>query len=80
MEILVNESCVMKKSYNMKNWQKVMEFCDQSWNVDVFVLEFYKICAFFADIGKFTISVENLYSPTLSAKCHHCEISTERWS
>ena len=24
---------VMEKSWNMKNWPKIMEFCYQSWNV-----------------------------------------------
>ena len=28
---------VMEKSWKMKNWPKVMEFCDQSW-------EFYQFC------------------------------------
>ena len=23
---------VMEKSWNMKNWPEVVEFCDQSWN------------------------------------------------
>ena len=41
---------VMEKSWTMKNWQKVMEFRDQSWNFYISVPEFYSICAFFADI------------------------------
>ena len=38
---------VMEKSWNMKNWSKVMEFCDQSWNFNNFAPEFYQICIFF---------------------------------
>ena len=32
---------VMEKSWNMKNWPKVMEFCDQSWNFTNFAPELY---------------------------------------
>ena len=39
---------VMEKSRNMKNRQKVMEFCDQSWNFTSFAPEFYPICTCFA--------------------------------
>ena len=28
---------MVKKSWNMKNWPKVMEYCDQSWNYTKFV-------------------------------------------
>ena len=30
----------MEKSWNMRNWQKVMEFSDQSWNFTNFAFEF----------------------------------------
>ena len=30
---------VMEKSWNMKNWPKVIEFCDQSWNFTNFAPE-----------------------------------------
>ena len=43
---------VMEKSWIMKNWQKVVEFCDQSWNFTSFAPEFYQICALSADIKK----------------------------
>ena len=29
---------VMEKSWNMKKWPKVMEFCDNSWNFINFAL------------------------------------------
>ena len=35
---------------------KVMEFCDQSWNCTNFPPELYQICAFFANIKKFSSS------------------------
>ena len=35
---------VMEKSWNLNIWQKVMEFCDQSWNSTKFVPEFYQMC------------------------------------
>ena len=34
----------MERLWNMKNWPKVMEFCDQSWNFTNFVTEFYQNC------------------------------------
>ena len=40
----------MEKSWDMKNWQTVIEVCDQSWNFSNFVPEFYLNCAFFANI------------------------------
>ena len=38
---------VMEKSWNMKNWPKVMEFCLQSWNFTNFAPKMYQICVFF---------------------------------
>ena len=35
---------VMQKSWNMKNWPKVMEFCDQSWNFTNFKIK-HLFCA-----------------------------------
>ena len=55
----------MEKSWHMKNWQKVMAFCDQSWN---FASKFYQIRASFADIKKSSISLESLYLPNLFRK------------
>ena len=56
----------MEKSWNMKNWQKVRAFCDQSSN---FASTFYQIRASFADIKKSSISLESLNLLTFSAKC-----------
>ena len=41
---------VMEKSWNLNIWQKVMEFCDQSWKSTSFTPEFYQICAFFCQL------------------------------
>ena len=51
----------MEKPWNMRKWQKVMEFCYQSWNFTNSGPDFYQICAFFADIKKFGISLVFLY-------------------
>ena len=56
---------VMEKSWNMKNWQKVMKYCDQSWN---FAPELYQICALLADIQKFIIGLESPHFLTFSTK------------
>ena len=64
----------MEKLWNKKNWQKVMEFCDWSSNYTNFAPELYHICAFFADIKKFSISLQSLYFPAFSAKCRECKI------
>ena len=47
----------------MTNWQKVLEFCDQSWNFTYFGPEI-DILALFADMNKF--SLESLHFPYLS--------------
>ena len=41
---------VMGKTWNLKKWQKVMEFCDQSCNFTNFATKFYQIVALFAKI------------------------------
>ena len=60
---------VMEKSWNIKNWPKVMEFCDQSWNFTDFVPELYQICTFFATTKKLSIHVESPHFPMFSTKC-----------
>ena len=57
-----------------------MEFCDQSWNPPILLLNVTIFCAFFAHIRKFGISLESLHFLTFSAKCHECKICAERWS
>ena len=59
---------VMVKSWNMKNKQKVWEFCDQSWNFTNFAPEFDQNYAFFADVKKCSISRKSAF-PTFSGKC-----------
>ena len=58
----------------MKNWHKVMECCDQSWNLYMSAFEFYKMCAFLADIQKFSISLESLHFPTFFVKMSQRQI------
>ena len=59
---------VMEKSWNMKNWPKVL--CDQTWNFTNFAPKIYKICTCFATTKKLTIHVESLHFLTFYAKCH----------
>ena len=42
-----------------------MEFCDQSWN---FTPEFYQICTLFADLEKFSISLDSLHFATFFSR------------
>ena len=60
----------MKKSWNMKNWPKVIELCYQSW-------KFTKCTKFmfFATAKKLSIDVESLQFLTFSAKGHESKIS-----
>ena len=64
---------VMEKSWNMQNCPKVMEFCYQSWNFTNMSPKLYKICKFFANTEKLSISVERHFS-VFSAKCRECKI------
>ena len=48
---------IMEKSWNIKNWPKVMEFCDQSWNFTNFVT-----------IKKLSSDLEILHFPAFAAK------------
>ena len=59
---------VLEKSWNIKTWQKVNEFCKLSWNLTIFTLEFDTINAVFVAIKKFSISTKSLYFPNFSAK------------
>ena len=59
---------VMEKSWNMKNWPKVIEFCDQSWNLTNFAHNF------FVTIKKLTSNLESLHFLMFSAKCRVCKI------
>ena len=56
---------VMEKSCNMKNWPKIMEFCDHSWNYANFVPKFYQICV---TAKKLSRNLESPHFLTLSAK------------
>ena len=75
----------MEMSWNMKNWPKVMEFCDQLWNLTNFVPELYQrhtcigpslyqICIFFVTTKKLSSDLESLHFPTFSAKRPKCKI------
>ena len=59
----------MKKSWNIKSWEKLMGFSDKSYDFTNFAPEFYQICTIFADIKKISISLESLHFTTFSAKC-----------
>ena len=39
----------------MKNWQKVMEFCDQSCNLPILTLNFTKFVLFLLTLGNFAL-------------------------
>ena len=62
---------VMEKSWNMKNWPKVMEFFNQSWN---FAPKFYKICMFLVTTKKLSSNLESPHFPMFSGKCRECKI------
>ena len=60
----------MGKSWNMKNWPKVMESCDQPCNFTNFALILYQICTIFAITRKHQCTnVESLYFLMFSAQC-----------
>ena len=59
---------------NMKNWPKVMEFCDQSWNFTNFDPKFYQNCIFFVPATKLSSNLESPDFPTFSAKYCKCKI------
>ena len=48
---------VNEKSWNMKNWPKVMEFCYQSRKCNNFAPKMYQICILFAVTKKLSIDV-----------------------
>ena len=66
---------VMEKSWNMhmKNWPKVKEFCDQSWNFINFALELYQICIFVVTTKKLSNDLESHFL-MFSTKSHKCKI------
>ena len=66
---------VMEKSW--KNWPKVMEFCDQSWNFTNFAPKFYQICIFFVTAKKLSSNLESPHFQTFSAKYCKCKIVRE---
>ena len=65
---------VTKKSWNMNDWAKVMEFCDQSWNFTNFAPEMYQICIILVTTKKLSSHLESLHFPKISAKRHNCKI------
>ena len=64
---------VMEKSWNMKNWPKVMRFCDQSWNFTNFAPELYQICIFSVTNKNLSSNLESLHFLTFSAKRWECK-------
>ena len=65
---------VMEKSWNMTNWPKVMEFCDQSWDFTNFPCRFYQICIIFVTAKKLSSYLESLHFLMFAAKCRECTI------
>ena len=64
----------MKKSWNMKNWPKVIEFCNQSLNFTNFASKLCQICNFLVTAKKLINDLESLYFPKFSAKCRERKI------
>ena len=64
---------VMEKSWNMKNWPKVMECCDQSWNFTNYAPKFYQIYMFFVTAKKLISNLESPHFPMFSTKCRECK-------
>ena len=65
---------VMEKSWNMKSWPKVIQFCDQSWNFTNFAPKFDQICISFVTSKKLSSNLENPHFQTFSAKCRKFKI------
>ena len=66
---------VTEKSWNLyKDWPKVMEFCDQSWNFTNLAPNFYQICMNFATTKKLSSNLESPHFPIFSPKCRECKI------
>ena len=70
----VKMKVVMEKSRNMKNWPKVMGFCNQSWNFTNFVPELFSISISFVTAKKLRSDLESPHFPMFSAKRHKCKI------
>ena len=66
---------VKEKSCNMKNWPKVIEFCDQSWNLPILSPN---CTIFFVTTNKLSHDLENPHFWTFSAKCLECEMVIEK--
>ena len=62
---------VMEKSRNMKNCQKSLNLCDQSWNFTNFAPELYQIYISFITTKKLSSDLESPPFPMFSTK--HCE-------
>ena len=67
------EKMVMEKPWNMRNWPKIMEFCDRSWHFTNFAPECYQICIFVVTTKIFSSDLENLHFTIFSAKRHKCK-------
>ena len=65
---------VMEKSWNMRNWQKVIVFCDHSWNFINFVPRLCNFVCFDATTKKSSIDIKSLHFQTFSAKRCKCKI------
>ena len=59
---------VVEKSWNMKNWPKVIEFCAQSWNFTNFANKLYQICIYLATTKKLSSDLESPHFPEVFRK------------
>ena len=64
---------VMEKSWNMKDWAKVMEFCDQSWNFTNFASLILPNLYFLVITKKLSSNLETPHFLTFSTKCRECK-------
>ena len=62
---------VMEKSWNMKNWPKVLEFCDSVMEFDQFCPQFVCNLFFLVTTKKLGSDLESQHFCKFSAK--HCE-------
>ena len=68
---------VMENSWNVKNWLKVLEFCEQSQDFTNFPPKLYQICTCFATTKKSSINIESLHFLTFSIKCRKKKLRKE---
>ena len=71
---------VMEKSWNMKNWPKIMEFCAHSWRVTNFASQIVPNLDCLATIKKLSSDLESPHFPTFFRKTSQMQNREEIWS